>query len=495
GDGDGEEDGDGEDGDGDGEDGDGDGGDEQPSYDLEDLQKAVASYSDKNEFNYTRDSWNSYQVTVGEDRVILNDYENYTQEDINNDVVNINNAENALQAVADTGEISDEIVEFNSKDENKYTKDSWDAYANAISNGQAVVNDPRGYNQTQVDNVLNSIRDAKSSLVDLTELNKAIDAYDDRDDKDEYTDKTWDAYADAVDNARGLADRNNSGGKEEVDDALIAIQDAESKLDKVQEDTSALEDLLEKEGKYLEKSFKEEMEERLDGEVGEKEYEQMVQEVKDKASNGEEDVSSLEKEIKEKDSKDSDDYTEDTWESYESAVSDGEKVLDSWESSDSSNIDDVRDAVNKIKEAKEKLDEVADLGELESVVSDYNNKKDSESEDDYTDESWGNFVGALDKAQGILDSSKEYGQSEVDEAIENIKNAYNNLEEVTVDTNELENLLGTHEEMLLDSGEEDFVDSIKEKLKNKNVGENEIDDLINKINGKVDKIQKEKESK
>src|SRR5699024_5210136 len=215
-------------GDGDGEDGDGDGGDEQPSYDLEDLQKAVASYSDKNEFNYTRDSWNSYQVTVGEGRVILNDYENYTQEDINNAVVNINNAENALQAVADTGEISDEIVEFNSKDENKYTKDSWDAYANAISNGQAVVNDPRGYNQTQVDNVLNSIRDAKSSLVDLTELNKAIDAYDDRDDKDEYTDKTWDAYADAVDNARGLADRNNSGGKEEVDDALIAIQDAES---------------------------------------------------------------------------------------------------------------------------------------------------------------------------------------------------------------------------------------------------------------------------
>src|SRR5699024_2539740 len=143
GDGDGEEDGDGEDGDGDGEDGDGDGGDEQPSYDLEDLQKAVASYSDKNEFNYTRDSWNSYQVTVGEGRVILNDYENYTQEDINNAVVNINNAENALQAVADTGEISDEIVEFNSKDENKYTKDSWDAYANAISNGQAVVNDPR----------------------------------------------------------------------------------------------------------------------------------------------------------------------------------------------------------------------------------------------------------------------------------------------------------------------------------------------------------------
>src|SRR5699024_232220 len=70
---------------------------------------------------------------------------------------------------------------------------------------------------------------------------------------------------------------------------------------------------------------------------------------------------------------------------------------------------------------------------------------------------------------------------------------YNNLEEVTVDTNELENLLGTHEEMLLDSGEEDFVDSIKEKLKNKNVGENEIDDLINKINGKVAKIQKEKE--
>src|SRR5699024_8803983 len=103
--------GDGEDGngDGDGEDGDGDGGDEQPSYDLEDLQKAVASYSDKNEFNYTRDSWNSYQVTVGEGRVILNDYENYTQEDINNAVVNINNAENALQAVADTGEISDEI--------------------------------------------------------------------------------------------------------------------------------------------------------------------------------------------------------------------------------------------------------------------------------------------------------------------------------------------------------------------------------------------------
>src|SRR5699024_9396008 len=47
-------------------------------------------------------------------------------------------------------------------------------------------------------------------------------------------------------------------------------------------------------------------------EVGEKEYEQMVQEVKDKASNGEEDVSSLEKEIKEKDSKDSDDYTEDS---------------------------------------------------------------------------------------------------------------------------------------------------------------------------------------
>ncbi|MDO5813730.1 MAG: fibronectin type III domain-containing protein, partial [Bacillota bacterium] len=127
----------------------------------------------------------------------------------------------------------------NKKDENLYTKDSYNDYLTVYDEASKILtNDGLKYStQKDVDNAVAKLKEAQDKLVlkvNKAELNKL---YTDKKDLKEtdYTTDSWKVFSDALANAKNILDKEDATQKE-VDQALATLQSAVAGLKTVTND-------------------------------------------------------------------------------------------------------------------------------------------------------------------------------------------------------------------------------------------------------------------
>src|SRR5699024_2872581 len=142
-------------------------------------------------------------------------------------------------------------------------------------------------------------------------------------------------------------------------------------------------------------------------------------------------------------------YTEETWSVFASALEDAELVL----ATEDATQEEVDEALLNLTKAYDNLElieeppvEEVDKSALEELVHTLQSEDLDESL--YTEETWSVFASALEDAELVL-ANEDATQEEVDEALLNLTEAYDNLELIEeppvdeVDKSSLEELLDT----------------------------------------------------
>ena len=115
-------------------------------------------------------------------------------------------------------------------------------------------------------------------------------------------------------------------------------------------------------------------------------------------------------------------YTDDTWSKYYAAMQKAYGVLNK----NDANVDEVKEALEGLQNAIDNL-VLASKEQLKEVIGEYEKKYPDEDKDKYPDNNWKDFKDALDKAKDVAED-KDATEDEIDEALKNLKDAADNLE-------------------------------------------------------------------
>ncbi|EOS7703457.1 FIVAR domain-containing protein [Enterococcus hirae] len=280
----------------------------------------------------------------------------------------------------------EKIVEENqNRNESDYTKESWKVFTKAMELAQAVLTDPKA-TQVEVDEAVQAVRKAIEQLqevtkVDKTALEKLVEENQNRNESD-YTKESWKVFTKAMELAQAVL-TDPKATQAEVDDAVQAVRKA---VEQLQEVTKV-------------------------------------------------DKTALEKLVEENQNRNESDYTKESWKVFTKAMELAQAVLTDPKATQA----EVDDAVQAVRKAIEQLQEVTkvDKTALKKLVEENQNRVAS----GYTAESWQVFRKALEAAQAVLADSNTT-QAEVDEAIQAVNKAIEQLQEVTkVDKTALKKLV------------------------------------------------------
>ncbi|EOS7827735.1 FIVAR domain-containing protein [Enterococcus hirae] len=280
----------------------------------------------------------------------------------------------------------EKIVEENqNRNESDYTKESWKVFTKAMELAQAVLTDPKA-TQAEVDEAVQAVRKAIEQLqevtkVDKTALEKLVEENQNRNESD-YTKESWKVFTKAMELAQAVL-TDPKATQAEVDDAVQAVRKA---VEQLQEVTKV-------------------------------------------------DKTALEKLVEENQNRNESDYTKESWKVFTKAMELAQAVLTDPKATQA----EVDDAVQAVRKAIEQLQEVTkvDKTALKKLVEENQNRVAS----GYTAESWQVFRKALEAAQAVLADSNTT-QAEVDEAIQAVNKAIEQLQEVTkVDKTALKKLV------------------------------------------------------
>ncbi|NAE29970.1 polysaccharide lyase family 8 super-sandwich domain-containing protein [Enterococcus hirae] len=281
----------------------------------------------------------------------------------------------------------EKIVEENqNRNESDYTKESWKkVFTKAMELAQAVLTDPKA-TQAKVDDAVQAVRKAIEQLqevtkVDKTALEKLVEENQNRNESD-YTKESWKVFTKAMELAQAVL-TDPRATQSEVDEAVQAVRKA---IEQLQEVTKV-------------------------------------------------DKTALEKIVEEKQNRNESDYTKESWKVFTKAMELAQAVLTDPKATQA----EVDEAVQAVRKAIEQLQEVTkvDKTALKKLVEENQNRVAS----GYTAESWQVFRKALEAAQAVLADSNTT-QAEVDESIQAVNKAIEQLQEVTkVDKTALKKLV------------------------------------------------------
>ncbi len=132
------------------------------------LQTAYAAYESKNEDDYTSSSWSTYVTAAESAKEVIED-EGATQEDVNDALADLKNAEAALVNIAELNTaVSNAITEQGS-----YTEDTWAAYTTALDAAKEVLANGNA-TQTEVNKALDNLTSARNALKENIAENTSV---------------------------------------------------------------------------------------------------------------------------------------------------------------------------------------------------------------------------------------------------------------------------------------------------------------------------------
>ncbi|NAD77305.1 LPXTG cell wall anchor domain-containing protein [Enterococcus hirae] len=214
------------------------------------LEKIVEENQNRNESDYTKESWKKVFTKAMElAQAVLTD-PRATQSEVDEAVQAVRKAIEQLQEVTKVDKTAlEKIVEENqNRNESDYTKESWKVFTKAMELAQAVLTDPRA-TQSEVDEAVQAVRKAIEQLqevtkVDKTALKKLVEENQNRV-ASGYTAESWQVFRKALEAAQAvLADSNTT--QAEVDESIQAVNKAIEQLQEVTKvDKTALKKLVE----------------------------------------------------------------------------------------------------------------------------------------------------------------------------------------------------------------------------------------------------------
>ena len=213
------------------------------------LEKIVEENQNRNESDYTKESWKVFTKAMELAQAVLTDPK-ATQAEVDEAVQAVRKAIEQLQEVTKVDKTAlEKLVEENqNRNESDYTKESWKVFTKAMELAQAVLTDPKA-TQAEVDDAVQAVRKAIEQLqevtkVDKTALKKLVEENQNRV-ASGYTAESWQVFRKALEAAQAvLADSNTT--QAEVDEAIQAVNKAIEQLQEViKVDKTALKKLVE----------------------------------------------------------------------------------------------------------------------------------------------------------------------------------------------------------------------------------------------------------
>ncbi|MGG7143129.1 glycoside hydrolase family 2 TIM barrel-domain containing protein [Clostridium nigeriense] len=189
------------------------------------LEEAYNLNKDKEQGNYTDESWNVFKEALGKAKLVLEN-EEVKQEEV--DLI----TEELIKAVSELKEKEEEIVvdktkleeAYNlnkDKEQGNYTDESWNVFKEALGKAKLVLENEEA-KQEEVDLVAEELIKAVSELkekeeivVDKTKLEKVYNLNKDKE-QGNYTDESWNVFKEALGKAK-LVLENEEVKQEEVD--------------------------------------------------------------------------------------------------------------------------------------------------------------------------------------------------------------------------------------------------------------------------------------
>ena len=278
------------------------------------------------------------QVTIGDDYFVVPETKfNPTSEEVD---------KSALQGLVDSQDQWMENYEITGEE---FTTDTWNAYAEAMKNAKAVLEDPDALTE---DVTLAEVRllDALGQLVERPSkdtLQAVVDAASERVEED-YTAETWAVFAQALEDANAVLE-DPDATREEIVAATNALVDAAGGLEEVQE---------------VEKPSKDEL----------------IAAVNEAAS------------LNEKD------YTEETWAAYQAEVNAAKLVI----ADEDATAEEIAEALAALNAAKANLNPVTPVKPSKDALQAAVDAAAELNEEDYTEETWAAYQAKVDAAAAVL---------------------------------------------------------------------------------------------
>ena len=140
---------------------------EVPSINKDELKKLYDANKDKNEEDYTEESWNNFKKALEEAKAVL-DNESATQEEVNDAEANLEKAIGSLKEKPEVPSVNKDqlklLYEYNKdRNEEDYTEESWNNFKKALEEAKAVL-DNEAATQEDVGNAGRKLADAIANL-------------------------------------------------------------------------------------------------------------------------------------------------------------------------------------------------------------------------------------------------------------------------------------------------------------------------------------------
>ena len=200
------------------------------------LEKIVEENQNRNESDYTKESWKVFTKAMELAQAVLTDPK-ATQAEVDEAVQAVRKAIEQLQEVTKVDKTAlEKLVEENqNRNESDYTKESWKVFRKALEAAQAVLADSNT-TQAEVDEAIQAVNKAIEQLqevtkVDKTALKKLVEENQSRV-ASSYTAESWQVFRKALEAAQAvLADSNTTQAEVELvmNDLVQAIEQLENK--------------------------------------------------------------------------------------------------------------------------------------------------------------------------------------------------------------------------------------------------------------------------
>ena len=200
------------------------------------LRELILQCQDAQQDEYTEESWNVFAQALEEAEAAVSK-ENATQDEIDDAKYALEAAYKSLQSIVTTDftALNKQIEASENLNQDEYTQESWKAFSEALASAKETAANANA-TQEEVDMVCERLKAAFDGLKakqnpsepvtgpDTAELRKLIAAYENLN-REDYTEATWNVFADALAKARETADKSGAS-QSEIDSARNALQAA-----------------------------------------------------------------------------------------------------------------------------------------------------------------------------------------------------------------------------------------------------------------------------
>ena len=187
------------------------------------LQALIEQAGNKNKDEYTEESWTSFETALNEAKGVSTN-ENASQDAVDQAYASLSKAIDELKF--NKSQLKVVIDQAENKNSEDYTEESWEAFANALTEAKFVFEDENATPES-VDQAYRKLNEAINGLtvkVNKPELKELIDKVQDKKSED-YTDASWDAFETALEEAKAVFE-NEAATSEQISQAYRKLNEA-----------------------------------------------------------------------------------------------------------------------------------------------------------------------------------------------------------------------------------------------------------------------------